>query len=75
MPGQVRARKHSGERVLAGGADLDADVEAALQQVLRRRAEAETPRPWGASVLSELFCCAHRKDHAPRTAWRRGGPR
>jgi len=63
----VRARKHSGERMLAGGADLDADVEAAIQQVLRRRAAAETPRPWGASVLSGLFCCAHRKEQVPWT--------
>ena len=60
--------RHSDEPTeLAGGADLDEDVEASLQHVIAERArqaqEVHTSRPSGSTTfdLNSLLCCAARK--------------
>ena len=61
--------RHSDEPTeLAGGADLDEDVEASLQHVIAQRArqaqEIDTSRlPSGSTTfdLNSLLCCAARK--------------
>ena len=55
--------RHSDEPTqLAGGDDVDEDVEAALQHVWSERARQEAPASSSTTyVLSSLLCCSARK--------------
>ena len=63
----LRPRHSDAPTELAGGADLDEDVEASLQHVIAERARqaqgTESSKPGGGTtyVLNSLLCCAARK--------------
>ena len=67
----LRPRHSNRASSFAGGADVDEDVEAAIQAVIRERAQPENgtasaiPTAYG-ELVGSLLCCSARKGPVPR---------